>query len=80
MKRTLFAVAAALLLSTVRFSAHHAFPTEYDESKIVTIIGAPAKQPRIVALKKPDVPEMGESCARGPVCHMPEASKSGRRD
>src|SRR5436190_1138701 len=40
MSRTLRTAAAALLLATVRVSAHHAFAAEYDENKIVTITGS----------------------------------------
>jgi Family of unknown function (DUF6152) len=39
MIKTLSAAAAALLLATMRISAHHAFAAEYDESKRVTISG-----------------------------------------
>jgi hypothetical protein len=39
MSRTLCAAAAALLLSTMRTSAHHAFAAEYDENKRVTVSG-----------------------------------------
>jgi hypothetical protein len=39
MSRTLFAAAAALLLATIRISAHHAFSAEYDENKPVTVSG-----------------------------------------
>jgi hypothetical protein len=39
MGRTLCAAAAALLLATMRISAHHAFAAEYDENKRVTISG-----------------------------------------
>jgi hypothetical protein len=37
--RTLYAAAAALLLATLRISAHHAFAAEYDENKLVTVSG-----------------------------------------
>src|SRR6266478_3445640 len=39
MSRTVCAVAAALLLATMRISAHHAFAAEYDENKPVTVSG-----------------------------------------
>jgi hypothetical protein len=39
MSRTPCAAAAALLLATMRISAHHAFAAEYDENKRVTISG-----------------------------------------
>jgi len=39
----IYAVAVALLLMTVRASAHHAFAAEYDENKRVTISGAVTK-------------------------------------
>ena len=39
MSRTLCAAAAALLLTTMRISAHHAFAAEYDENKRVTVSG-----------------------------------------
>jgi hypothetical protein len=39
MSKVLFVVAAALLLATMRLSAHHAFAAEYDENKLVTISG-----------------------------------------
>jgi len=32
-------IVAALLLATMRMSAHHAFAAEYDENKVVTISG-----------------------------------------
>jgi len=32
-------MAAALLLATLRISAHHAFAAEYDENKLVTVSG-----------------------------------------
>jgi hypothetical protein len=35
--------AAALLLATMRISAHHAFAAEYDENKVVTVSGIVAK-------------------------------------
>jgi len=37
--RTLCVAAAALLLATLRISAHHAFAAEYDENKVVTVSG-----------------------------------------
>src|SRR5580704_15720283 len=39
MNRTMCAAAAALLLATIRISAHHAFSAEYDENKRVTCSG-----------------------------------------
>jgi hypothetical protein len=36
-------VAAALLLTTMRISAHHAFAATYDENKLVTISGIVTK-------------------------------------
>ena len=39
MRRTVCAAAAALLLATMRISAHHAFTAEYDENKLVTVSG-----------------------------------------
>jgi len=39
MSRTLWAAGAALLLATMRISAHHAFAAEYDENKVVTVSG-----------------------------------------
>src|SRR5215831_7931341 len=39
MNKTLLAVAAALLLSTMRLSAHHAFAAEYDENRRVIVTG-----------------------------------------
>jgi hypothetical protein len=39
MSMTLRAAAAALLLATMRISAHHAFAAEYDENKRVTVSG-----------------------------------------
>jgi Family of unknown function (DUF6152) len=39
MSRTLFAAAGALLLASMRISAHHAFAAEYDGNKRVTITG-----------------------------------------
>jgi hypothetical protein len=39
MSRTLWAVAAALLLAAMRISAHHAFAAEYDENRRVTVSG-----------------------------------------
>src|SRR3979409_1606305 len=43
MSRTLWATAAALLLATMRASAHHAFAAEYDENKLVTVSGTVTK-------------------------------------
>ena len=37
------AAAAALLLATMRISAHHAFTAEYDENKRVTVSGTVTK-------------------------------------
>jgi hypothetical protein len=37
--KVFFAAATALLLMTMRGSAHHAFAAEYDENKIVTVSG-----------------------------------------
>lgn len=39
MRTKLFSAAAALLLATVRVSAHHAFAAEYDENMLVTVSG-----------------------------------------
>lgn len=39
MSRILCTAAAALLLATMRISAHHAFAAEYDENKLVTVSG-----------------------------------------
>jgi len=39
MSKTLRLVAAALLLTTIRISAHHAFAAEYDANKLVTVSG-----------------------------------------
>ena len=39
MSKTLRAAAAALLLTSMRISAHHAFAAEYDENKLVTVSG-----------------------------------------
>jgi hypothetical protein len=39
MSRILCAAAAALLLATIRISAHHAFAAEYDENKLVIVSG-----------------------------------------
>jgi hypothetical protein len=38
-KKTLLAVAAALLVTTMRTSAHHAFAAEYDENRRITVSG-----------------------------------------
>ena len=43
MSRILCAAAAALLLTTIRIPAHHAFAAEYDENKRVTISGMVTK-------------------------------------
>jgi len=43
MSKTLYAAAAALLLTTMRISAHHAFAAEYDEDKVVTVSGVVTK-------------------------------------
>ena len=39
MRKTLGAAAVALLLTTMRVSAHHAFAAEYDEKKLVMVSG-----------------------------------------
>ncbi|MBZ5674466.1 MAG: hypothetical protein LAP61_09495 [Acidobacteriia bacterium] len=39
MGRTWCTAAAALLLATIRVSAHHAFAAEYDENKLITVSG-----------------------------------------
>ena len=39
MRKTLCAVASALLLTTMPISAHHAFAAEYDATKRVTVSG-----------------------------------------
>jgi hypothetical protein len=39
MSKIFFATAAALLITTMRVSAHHAFAAEYDENKRVTVSG-----------------------------------------
>ena len=39
MGKTFCVAAAALLLMTMRLSAHHAFASEYDEKKLVTVSG-----------------------------------------
>jgi hypothetical protein len=39
MGKTLWAAASALLLATMRMSAHHAFAAEYDANKRVTVSG-----------------------------------------
>ena len=39
MSRAVCVAAAALLLATMRISAHHAFASEYDENKRVTVAG-----------------------------------------
>jgi hypothetical protein len=43
MSRILCFAAAALLLTTMRISAHHAFAAEYDENKLVTVSGTVTK-------------------------------------
>jgi hypothetical protein len=43
MTKTVCAAAAALLLTTMRGSAHHAFTAEYDENKRVTVSGTVTK-------------------------------------
>lgn len=43
MSRTMCGAAAALLLATMRTSAHHAFTAEYDENKRVTVSGTVTK-------------------------------------
>ena len=43
MNKTLCAVAAVLLFSAMRTSAHHAFAAEYDENKRVAVSGAVTK-------------------------------------
>jgi hypothetical protein len=43
MSKTLLVVTAALLLTTMRISAHHAFAAEYDENRHVTISGTVSK-------------------------------------
>src|ERR1700688_3761665 len=43
MSKTWSAAAVALLLTTVRISAHHAFTAEYDENKRVTVSGTVTK-------------------------------------
>ena len=43
LSRTLCASVAALLLVTMRISAHHAFAAEYDENQRVTFSGTVAK-------------------------------------
>jgi hypothetical protein len=39
MKKSLLAVAAALLSTAMRISAHHAFAAEYDENRHITVSG-----------------------------------------
>jgi len=39
MNRTLCTAAVALFVATMRISAHHAFASEYDEKKLVTVSG-----------------------------------------
>jgi hypothetical protein len=43
MSKTLWAAAAALLLTTMRSSAHHAFAAEYDVNRRVTVSGTVTK-------------------------------------
>ena len=43
MSRTLCTAAAAMLLTTMRISAHHAFAAEYDENRHVSISGTVSK-------------------------------------
>ena len=43
MNKTLCVAAAALFLTAMRISAHHAFAAEYDENKRVTISGTVTK-------------------------------------
>ena len=43
MRRTVYAASAALLLATMRISAHHAFTAEYDENKLVRLSGTVTK-------------------------------------
>lgn len=42
-RKTVFAAAAALPLTTMTISAHHAFTAEYDENKRVTVSGTVTK-------------------------------------
>lgn len=39
MNRTLYASALAVIFAAMRISAHHAFASEYDEKKLVTVSG-----------------------------------------
>jgi hypothetical protein len=39
MKKPIAAAIAALLLTTMRAAAHHAFASEYDENRLVTVSG-----------------------------------------
>ena len=53
MTKTICAAAVALLLTTMRASAHHAFASEYDENKRVTVtrtfsMGRPDAEKRAV--------------------------------
>lgn len=41
--RTLRTVAAALLCTAIRASAHHSFAAEYDEDKLITVSGSVSK-------------------------------------
>lgn len=43
MSKTLLVAAAALLVTTMRASAHHAFAAEYDENRHVTVSGLVTK-------------------------------------
>jgi hypothetical protein len=39
MSKILWTAATALLLATMRISAHHAFAAEYDEKNVITVTG-----------------------------------------
>ncbi len=41
--RTLLTVAAVLLLTAIRASAHHSFAAEYDEDNLITVAGTVSK-------------------------------------
>lgn len=43
MSKASWALAAGLLLTVLRVSAHHAFSAEYDENKLVTVSGTVSK-------------------------------------
>ena len=43
MRKIVCLATAALLLATMRISAHHAFTAEYDENKLVTVSGTVTK-------------------------------------